>query len=402
MGSTADDGTKQIQCEKRGFTYSPTDLSDGERQVLGILTDIVIHSQPNSVIFVDEPELNLHPELAKSVWDTVENELDDAVFVYATHSLAFAMRAAVKTIVVLGGYEKNPMQIEGIAEIEPSELREFLGAIPAILAASRVVATEGDESSFDNTFYRWILGSFDAQIIPLGSRNAVISATKGSGVWERLAPSVRVIGVVDRDYWPDASISALETEVCTVLDFHEAESYLCHPEAVVDLADKLGLVPTIPTEVEILEGICQFIDERRCNIAALRTFAATDVSANVSLPKSTLRELTSEQEYRKAIADSFKTKAQSVITAVDEAKGIERFNQELARCKQATVDRDISELLTLAPGKELLPMLMQRTGCKSPQEMARAALKHLNPQKYQHTDALQVRLAKLLDYCAAK
>ena len=60
---------------------------------------------------VDEPELNLHPELAERLWTLLESEYDDKRFLYATHSIQFALRPNVEALYVLS---QDPSRIQRI------------------------------------------------------------------------------------------------------------------------------------------------------------------------------------------------------------------------------------------------------------------------------------------------
>lgn len=101
-----------LYCERFGNKYSPGALSDGERQVLAMLADVAAHSNPRGVILVDEPELNLEPTLACRLWDAIEDGLPDAIFVYATHSLSFALRQNVEKVIVLRGGQQPAIALE--------------------------------------------------------------------------------------------------------------------------------------------------------------------------------------------------------------------------------------------------------------------------------------------------
>jgi len=288
-----DSETKNIRCRKGTATYGASTLSDGERQVLALLADIAILGDPQSLILADEPELNLNPHLARRLWNSIETSMPEAVFVYATHSLSFAMRSSVDKVVVLGGQGRQVVEVPDVSAIDQGELREFLGAIPAILAAPAALVVEGQESSFDTLFYEWLLGRRDVVIVPVGGCKNVSSAVRKVGVWERLAPSVRLVGVVDRDYRSDKELSDLSAEFCLTLELHEAESYLCQPEVICDLANALGIAEELPDVKKVMEKIRQFFEESLASIAARRTFAKAKVNLNISLDREVLGHLAS-------------------------------------------------------------------------------------------------------------
>ncbi len=134
--------------------YPASSLSDGEKQVFSILADLESLRRTGNVFLIDEPELNLNPDLANRLWDTIESEYAESFFVYATHSVSFAMRQSVDDIVVLSANDNSITHIASIHELPDDELPLLLGSIPSILSANRVLITEGTDRSFDPIFFR--------------------------------------------------------------------------------------------------------------------------------------------------------------------------------------------------------------------------------------------------------
>lgn len=228
-------------------------MSDGEKQVFSILIDILILTQNNSLLLIDEPELNLHPMLACKLWDTIENELSDCQFIYATHNISFAMRSNVGKILVLSNEHKKLTEIKNIHDIDQDNLRQFLGAVPSIISSNKALLIEGGSSSIDLGLYQWLLKENDIEIVPLGSCNDVRLAVNKTGVWNRLAPSVKLNAIIDRDYRSDDEIKKLQENNCQVIGLHEIESYLCIPEIVFEIGNRLGLIEE-PTKLEDIKA----------------------------------------------------------------------------------------------------------------------------------------------------
>lgn len=83
------DGRLTVVNDKSPQSYGPSSLSDGEKQVFSLMADMLQLEDEYSVVVVDEPELNLHPELAERLWTLLECEYQDKRFVYATHTIVF-------------------------------------------------------------------------------------------------------------------------------------------------------------------------------------------------------------------------------------------------------------------------------------------------------------------------
>ena len=67
-----DPNTKNINVRKGVNEYAISNMSDGEKQAFSILADFVELDDDYGLIIVDEPELNLHPELAERIWNLIE------------------------------------------------------------------------------------------------------------------------------------------------------------------------------------------------------------------------------------------------------------------------------------------------------------------------------------------
>jgi ABC-type lipoprotein export system ATPase subunit len=385
----------QITCHKNSQTYPTNELSDGERQVLFILADIALTAEPNSVIFADEPELNLNSQLAVRLWDAIENYLPDAVFVYGTHNISFAMRPSVDRIFVLSGRGEAAIQVESVLDIDPDDAREFLGAIPAILAAPAAIAVEGEDSSFDSGFYKWLLGRPELVIVPLGGCTDVKAAVTRTGIWDKLASSVRLAGIIDRDYRDDAFLIG-SNEPCTILDYHEAESYLCHPEIFCAIAQALGTAERMPTELEIEQQIINYFEQNIVSIALNRMAYRAQIRLNVSLQRSTFKGITDEAAIRELIKKEADLEAEKAYRYIGAEATLKIFDEELQRCQQALSDKDIDRVLQLAEGKELLARLARRAGCKDTAALARAAYKHLDVNNFEKLRSLMRRVQNTL------
>lgn len=388
-----DHTSKRLFCQKNGSTeYSPSLLSDGEKQVLSILADISLIAEPNSLILVDEPELNLNPSLASRVWETIENDLPNSVFIYTTHDVGFSMRNNVEKVFVLSNENENISEITNIGEIGANDLRSLLGNIPAILSTNSALITEGKPNSFDAIFYRWLVGSNNIETVAMGSGSDVVAVSNRMGVWEAIAPSVRLKGIIDRDFKSDETLQKLSSSTTTVLDFHEAESYLCFPPIIVEITSAMGLLENVPT-IESLEQIIRSeFTENILKIAAQRVFDKTNVKLAVSIQRKVLSEITSESELEQKLLEESKSQTDYAEAHLSDDKIKEFLQLELSICKTALAVNDIHTILRLTPGKSLINRLVTYTGARNVSDYARACAKHINVENYEILKSLRVQI----------
>jgi len=384
---------KTLRCIKgSGPEYSPVLLSDGEKQILSLLADIVILGGDNRLVVVDEPELNLNSGLANRFWDLVENELASSVFVYATHNISFAMRKSVEKIYVLGNNKSDVIEIENVNELNDKDLLELLGSIPAILSSTFAIGIEGRENSIDSILYRWLIGTDNCEIVPLGGCEDVRAAANKTGIWKELAPTVQILGVIDRDYRSDDFLNSIATSNCIALDYHEIESYLCGPTIVCQIANSLGIAGQMPTEQIIRNFIVQEFREKTLHIIARRVIFQLTIKLGVSIDKKALSKITTTESLKEVLiraALEEKTKADKILNAENISTIIA---DETRLCEAILHEENIDEILRLMPAKDLLNKLAQLAGCGNGFMMARAAVKHIKIDDMPALAALKKKL----------
>lgn len=393
---TFNSSNKSLHCEKNGNRYNPSQLSDGEKQIFCLLADIVVLAEDNSLILVDEPELNLNPGLACKFWDIVEAELPNAIFIYATHCVSFAMRKSVDRIAVLSKNPENNTFIKNIGELKSGELYELLGAIPAILSSNSALAVEGKENSFDQLFYRWLLDSNDIEVIPVGSCENVKSMANKKGVWEKIAPSVKINGVIDSDFKPEQELTNFNNGSTLTLKYHEVESYFCDPKLICELANKLSVLDPLPKEQDLLEFIFQEFENQINTISAQRTFARGNIRLGVSIEKKVLSSIDSIEDLRNAIAKGAELE-QAKAETIGKEQMLKILDEELKNCKKALDEKSLSKILKLIPGKQLLNKLAPKAGCRSERNLANAVKKHINITDYPELVTLKTDLIKKIE-----
>jgi ABC-type cobalamin/Fe3+-siderophores transport system ATPase subunit len=369
---------KTMVCTKGEKAYSITNLSDGEKQVFSIITDIALLAESHSLILVDEPELNLNPLLAVRLWESIENDLPESTFIYTTHDVGFAMRGNVQNIYVLSDDALKVTEINNISEIDPEVLRNLLGSIPAILSTNRALITEGNQNSFDSLFYKWVIGTNDTVIVPMGSGGDVVAVSNRTGVWKAVAPSVKLTGIIDRDFKSDEALNALATSSTVILNYHEAESYLCIPEVVKTVTEKIGLVEKLPEINDIEAIIKQDFNSNRIKTVAKRVFEQTTAKLSVSISRNILDGVNSDDELRSIILAGTESQLQYAKESFESVKIEQMIEDEFAFWDKISQENNIEAMLKLCPGKSLIDKLVKLTGARNITDYLRACTKHID------------------------
>lgn len=217
--------------------YPAQQMSDGERVALYLAGRVLDSEQ--KVIIVDEPEVHFHSRLGTRFWNEMEKIREDCRFVYITHDLPFALSRGEATFVIV-----MPNVAPRIVSIEsglPKELAEsLLAAASFSIHARRIVFCEGIEGpSIDQALYTAWFKDPGTVVIPVETSKNVTRCARTFGE-SNFIVGVYAIGIIDRDYWPDAYLDAMPSAL-TVLPVHEVENLLCVKELFVAVAAHLAV-----------------------------------------------------------------------------------------------------------------------------------------------------------------
>lgn len=363
-------------------SYGPSGLSDGEKQVFSLMADMLQIEDEYSVVVVDEPELNLHPELAERLWTLLESEYQDKYFLYATHSIQFALRSQVDALYVISSDPNKIRKILDIAEMARTDLEKFLGGVPGILNAGCVVVTEGHEKSFDSIFYRWLLGDGKVEIFPCGNCDDVRQVVEKHGLWGQISTDIRLAGVIDADYRSDAALKRRAGNKLISLSLHEAESYVCIPEVVSSAAQRIGSQDTLLSEDDVREIIFTELQRQRLVVALKRSFSDSTFTVRMSLERSVLSNVGTKEDAMRQIRSKSSVEVSKAVEAMSELVFERRLDQELAAIDRAIDQRDVLTALKFLPGKELLAKLAPLTGCKNGTDLIRSIKRNLSAEDF--------------------
>jgi len=376
--------------------YGPSTLSDGEKQVFSLLADLMQLEDEFTYVIVDEPELNLHPELAERVWNLVESEYPEKNFLYATHSIQFALRSSVDTLYVISSDPSKISRISSLSDIPRIDLERFLGGVPGILNAGKVVVTEGHEKSFDSIFYRWVLNDAQIEIFPCGNCHDVKQIIRKESLWEQISSDIALVGVVDSDFRSDDSLQSQSNDGLVNLVLHEAESFICIPEIICAAAESIGSQENTLTPPQVEEEILSSLEAQKLSIALRRSFSDSTLTVRLSIEKSTLSTVTSKDDAMTIIRDKSSEEVNKAMKAMSEDTFESKLDEELGNINTTISNRDIIKALHYLPGKELLNRLAPKAGCKNGTDLVRSIKRNLDVDSYEEIIKLRERLVENL------
>ncbi len=216
--------------------YAPSRLSAGEKAVLYYIGAMVF-APKRSLVFVDSPELFLHPTVTQSLWNHLEIMRPDCRFIYTTHDLDFAASRSSSSAIWVRNYD--PRTLTWDYEVLPAQSVLTDDIYRSILGSRKpVLFIEGEaRRSIDSKLYPLIFREFTVQ--PLGSCNKVIEATRtfnDLNAFHHLDSR----GIVDRDRRDVKEVEYLRGKRIMVPEVAEVENLLLVEEVVRTVASFRG------------------------------------------------------------------------------------------------------------------------------------------------------------------
>lgn len=108
-GKTIDRKSNEIQFYQRGEILSPYQLSSGEKQLLVILTTVLVQNHEPYVLLMDEPEISLHIEWQQQLISLIRKLNPQSQLILSTHSPAL----------IMDGWVNNVTEVDEITSIKP-------------------------------------------------------------------------------------------------------------------------------------------------------------------------------------------------------------------------------------------------------------------------------------------
>lgn len=239
------DQSSKIRAEREGCEpYSIAELSDGERNALLIIADVLTVKE-NTLILLDEPERHLHRSIVSPLISTLISYRADCAFVVSTHDVTLPHDQERSAALLLRKYNHQPKSwlADFIASVE--DMDEEVAC--SVLGSRRIlIFIEGRASSLDFQLYQIIYP--DVTIKPMGNCIDVERVVKGirhsmGSHW------ISAFGVIDRDNRSESECKTLQEEGIIPLEQYSVESLYYHPLIVKAILKRVSTVNDVDPEV---------------------------------------------------------------------------------------------------------------------------------------------------------
>ncbi len=217
-------------------SYSALKLSTGERSVIYYI-GAINYAPKNALVFIDSPEIFLHPTMMQLLWNRIEQLRPDCTFVYTTHDLDFASSRSDASVIWVRNFDAEKKSWD--YEILPPHTAINDEIYMSIIGARKpVLFIEGDgRHSIDSKLYPLIFKDYTVQ--PLGSCNKVIESTRTFNDLNAFH-HLDSYGIVDRDRRDEKEVNYLRGKKVMVPDVAEVENILMLEEVIRTVAQRHG------------------------------------------------------------------------------------------------------------------------------------------------------------------
>jgi len=274
-------------------TYPAARLSDGERNALFLITDVMT-VPAGTIILIDEPEKHLHRSIVAPLLSKLCYLRPDCFYVVSTHEIQLAAEAGLsKTLLIRGcthiGGIVNSWDtdlIENSAEIDDGIRRHILGA------RRKVLFVEGETDSLDKLLYAVLFP--DTSVVPMNGSVEVersVSGLRNTGEehW------VKAAGIIDNDRRSEKEVSELKARGVFALPVHTIESIYYHPSVQKFIAKSMAKLLGRNAEELIETASQQLIDTVRPEARQLSTrVVEKQVCDQIDAKKPSLGEIRAE------------------------------------------------------------------------------------------------------------
>jgi ABC-type cobalamin/Fe3+-siderophores transport system ATPase subunit len=360
-------------------TYDFATLSSGEREVVNIAFDFLLRRPEDCVIFFDEPELHLHPELSYRLIQTLQTIGKNNQFVLSTHSPDVITASLDRSVIFLAPAQDLPRggpmnQAIPVSEAdETNQALRMLGQSIGIIAlGKRLVLIEGTQSSLDKQTYGSITrGRYPGLVlVPSGGKHAIESfASVYDAILSRSIWGVEFFMLCDKDSAPPSALPEATTAATAgrlrVLSRYHLENYFLDEfvwaEAFKDLE---GETSWLRSPEAIREAMRQVAMGLTSYAAALGIASKFRLSVgNVDLMPKECHGKT-QAELEALVAAKAEAESIRVSTVLDRSViqvEVGSYFSALAK----SLDEDTEGWKSLIPGKPLLAQFSSRANIGS-------------------------------------
>lgn len=358
---------QQLKYAIDGQTFPISSLSSGEREVVNIVFDFILREPSDCIIFFDEPELHLHPELSYKLLQTLRAVGERNQFILCTHSPDI-ITASLDQSVIFIAPPKEDGQNQAIAVREDDETNEalkLLGQSIGIFAlGKKLVLIEGAVSSLDKQTYGAILRNQfpNLVLVPSGGRGIITSfELLQKQILDKTIWGIEFFMICDRDAVPPSRDTAqIKSDRLKVLNRYHLENYFLDEEILSKVFDHMEQKNSWLCSPQEIRKVLKEIARTQIAYAAVLTTSSyfREHVGNLNIMVKDCHGTNID-----GLVENLMTRVgeeQSRIGSSVQPEEVEKYARSIAQKLQNSLDQDTDEWKLLIPGKQLLNIFANR------------------------------------------
>lgn len=379
---------QRLQYMQDGAVYEFATLSSGEREVVNIAFDFLLRSPEDCIVFFDEPELHLHPELSYRLIQTLQTIGLRNQFFLSTHSPDIISASLDRSVVFVSppredsaGESANQALLVNEDDQTHQALRLLGQSIGIVALGRRLVLIEGAKSSLDKQTYGSVIRNLfpSLVLVPTGGKHTIESFEKvREAVLSQTIWGVEFFMLCDGDSAPVGARSPgpglADSARLRVLPRYHVENYFLD-EAV--WADAFSLLEPPTSWLRAPARIRACFHELAQDLVSYATAVSITAEYRLNVGNVDLMPDDCHGKSEEAIVALLHARATTeslrVVDALS-ASSIEASAHDYFTRLSESLAADTDEWKTLIPGKPLLGRFASRAGL----DTARAKTAYLN------------------------
>lgn len=370
---------QKLQYIQDGQVFDFESLSSGEREVVNIAFDFQLRQPRDCIVFFDEPELHLHPELSYKLLRTLRSIGERNQFILSTHSPDVISASLDQSVVFVapskegadGTFENQAIPVKESDETNQA-LRLLGQSIGIVALGKRIVLIEGGESSIDKQTYGSIVGGGHPGLVlvPSGGKHVIESFdTVYNAVLSRSLWGVEFFMLCDGDSAPpesETTIKAASEGRLRRLSRYHLENYFLDEQVWAQVFQTMEPPESWlrdPAAVraklrEIASGFVSYAVALAASSSLRRRVGNVDL-----MPKDVHGKSSEEtQALFKSAASAELHRVTTVLDGDEVRLEVERFFATL----EVALEHDADEWKVLIPGKQVLAVFASQAGISLP------------------------------------
>ena len=176
----ADIRNQTLRYSMNGNIFDIATLSSGEREVLNIAFDFILRKPSHCIVFFDEPELHLHPELSSKLLSVLRTIGEHNQLFLCTHSPDIISSSLDDSVVIIGPPKDDSTNQAFLVRQDDetnAALRSLGHSVGVVSLGRRIVLIEGDDGSLDKQTYTHILQNrfSNLVLVPSSGKQSITS-----------------------------------------------------------------------------------------------------------------------------------------------------------------------------------------------------------------------------------